>query len=169
MPDQAVILLAEDRENDIFLIRRAFQEGGIGNPLFVVRDGEEALAYLKGEGKYNRRDEYPLPALFLLDLKMPGMDGFEVLHWVREQPGFNSLVIVVLTSSNLMRDVNQAYQLGANSFLVKNNDFPNFVETCKILDEYWLKTNKAPEAARVSDAKPRFSQGEPENLPDGPG
>src|SRR5437879_1980484 len=99
MPDLSLILLVEDKEDDIFLIRRAFEKGGILNPLHVVRDGDEAIEYLAGEGKYNNRAEYPLPQLMLLDLKMPGTDGFEVLHWVRQQPGLSSLVIVVLTSS----------------------------------------------------------------------
>src|SRR2546428_9867920 len=123
MPDQAVILLAEDREDDILLIRKAFQEAFINNPLQVVRDGEEAIAYLSGEGKYSNRAEYPLPELMLLDLKMPGTDGFDVLKWMRQQPGLQALRVVVLTSSDQMRDVNAAYQLGANSFLVKPIDF----------------------------------------------
>src|SRR5437016_14158370 len=106
MPDQAIILLAEDREDDVLLIRKAFSKANISNPLQVVRDGEEAIAYLSGEGKYSNRDEYPLPDLFLLDLKMPGKDGFDVLRWVRQQTGLSALSVVVLTSSEDMRDVN---------------------------------------------------------------
>jgi CheY-like chemotaxis protein len=146
--EQAVILLAEDREDDIFLIRRAFQKGGVTNPLFVVRDGEEAVAYLEGRGKYFHRDEFPLPALLLLDLKMPKMDGFEVLKWLRQQSTFSSLRVVVLTSSNDIRDANVAYQLGANSFLVKPMDFENVVELSKVIQDYWLRRNKAPELSR---------------------
>src|SRR5258705_8683596 len=116
MPDQAVILLAEDREDDIALIRKAFARAYVLNPLQVVRDGEEAIAYLSGEGKYSNRAEYPLPDLLLLDLKMPRIDGFEVLKWIREQPGLSALRVVVLTSSEDIRDVNVAYRLGANSF-----------------------------------------------------
>src|SRR5438105_2858307 len=119
MSEYAVILVAEDREDDIILIRRAFARARVVNPIHVVRDGEEALAYLKGEGKYGNRREYPLPELLLLDLKMPRMDGFEVLRWVRSQPDLRLLRVVVLTSSEDVRDVNLAYQLGANSFLVK--------------------------------------------------
>src|SRR5215472_16822833 len=113
MSAKSVILLAEDRDDDIELIRRAFKEGQIDNQLFIVKNGEEALSYLKGEAKYQVRDEYPLPDLLLLDLKMPRMDGFDVLRWVRLQPGFSSLLVVVLTSSEEIRDVNKAYQLGA--------------------------------------------------------
>jgi CheY-like chemotaxis protein len=153
MSAKSVILLAEDRDDDVELIRRAFREGKIDNPLFVVKNGEEAVAYLKGEGKYQTRDEYPLPDLLLLDLKMPRMDGFEVLRWVRLQPGFSSLLVVVLTSSEEIRDVNKAYQLGANSFLVKPHDFQQFAQTCYVLKEYWLNLNKGPEANRVPQSK----------------
>src|SRR3989442_7719191 len=117
MADKAVILLAEDREDDILLIRRAFEKGGIRNPLFVVRDGEEVVSYLEGIGRYSNREEYPLPDLLLLDLKMPRMDGFDVLRWLRQQPGLGSLRVVVLTASDQIRDVNVAYRLGANSFM----------------------------------------------------
>src|SRR5207247_4982072 len=96
-------------------------------PIQIVRNGDEAIAYLKGEGQYANRAEYPLPGLLLLDLKMPGKDGFDVLRWIRQQPGVSELRIVVLTSSDEIRDVNQAYQLGANSFLFKSVDFKSFV------------------------------------------
>ena len=148
MPDQAVILLVEDREDDILLIRRAFQKGYINNPLQVVRDGDEAIAYLSGEGKYRNRAEYPLPDLVLLDLKMPRMDGFEVLKWVRGQPGLKGLRVIVLTSSQDMRDVNRAYHLGANSFLVKPMDFEDVVHLSKAFTSYWLQLTKTPETFR---------------------
>jgi CheY-like chemotaxis protein len=149
MPDEAVILLAEDREDDVLLVRKAFERGAINNPLQVVRDGEEAMAYLSGEGKYSNRAEYPLPDLILLDLKMPRVDGFDVIRWIRRQPQFSSLRIVVLTSSDAIPDVNRAYALGANSFLVKPLDFENFVETARVLKTYWLRLSKSPEAARA--------------------
>jgi CheY-like chemotaxis protein len=147
-PDEAVILLAEDRDDDIVLIRRAFIKGNILNPLQVVRNGEAAIAYLGGQGKYSNRVEYPLPELLLLDLKMPGLDGFEVLRWIRQQPGLNSLRVVVLTSSDEIRDVNLAYQLGANSFLVKPIDFERFVEISQAVKGYWLWMSKAPDLSR---------------------
>jgi CheY-like chemotaxis protein len=153
MPDEAVILLVEDRPDDILLVTRAFERGGINNPFQVVRDGEEAIHYLAGEGRYSNRAEYPLPDLILLDLKMPKVDGFEVLMWIRRQPGFGSIPVVVLTGSDAIRDVNRAYTLGANSFLVKPLEFDNFIETGKMLKRYWLKTSKRPEARRPVPGK----------------
>ena len=159
MPDQAVILLAEDREDDIALIRKAFAKAYIVNPLHVVRDGEEAIAYLQGEGRYFNRDEYPLPDLLLLDLKMPRLDGFDVLKWLRQQPGLSSLRVVVLTSSEDIRDVNVAYKLGANSFMVKPMDFQDVVHMSQFLSRYWLKLSKAPDTFR----QPRHRTSKPEN------
>lgn len=153
--EQAVILLAEDREDDILLVKRAFDKGDLQNPLFVVRDGEEAISYLSGIGKYSNRSEYPLPDLLLLDLKMPRVDGFEVLRWVREQPGFSALRVVVLTSSDQIRDVNTAYRLGANSFMVKPTDFENVVEMARTLRTYWLQMSKAPELSRGPRKAPK--------------
>src|SRR3954463_12605523 len=109
MPDQPLILLVEDRGDDILLIQRAFKRAEIHTAIQVVRDGEEAIAYLSGVGQYSNRAEYPLPWLVLLDLKMPGMDGFEVLKWIRRDRGCASLIVVVLTSSDHIKDVNQAY------------------------------------------------------------
>jgi len=145
---EGVILLAEDGEDQVILIRRAFAKAQLLNPLHVVSNGEEAIAYLQGEGKYSNRDEYPLPCLLLLDLKMPRKNGFEVLEWIRQQPGLSALRVVVLTGSDEMRDVNRAYQLGANSFLVKPVDFPRFVEVTQALKGYWLWMSKEPEVAR---------------------
>src|SRR6476661_7043643 len=142
MQEQAVILLAEDREDDICLIRKAFQSAYVTNPLHVVRDGEEAIDYLKGAGKYVNRDEFPLPALLLLDLKMPKVDGFEVVKWIRQQPGLSALRIVVLTNSDAIRDVNTAYRLGANSFMVKPMDFTDAVQMSRFLTDYWLTASK---------------------------
>ena len=152
MSEQAVILLVEDREDDVLLIRKAFDRASVNNPLYVVRTGEEAISYLEGVGAYANRAEYPLPDLLLLDLKLPGSDGFDVLRWVRQQPGLSALRVVVLTSSDHIRDVNQAYRLGANSFMVKPMDFENIVELSKLLRDYWIMANKAPESFR----EPRF-------------
>jgi len=153
MPERAVILVCDDSEDDILLIRRAFEKALLTNPLFAVRSGDEAILYLKGEGKYSRRDEYPLPDLLLLDLKMPGKDGFDVLRWIRQQPGIKNLRVVVLTGSRDLGDVNQAYQLGANSFMVKPSEFENYVELGKNLVTYWLRESKAPEISRESESK----------------
>src|SRR5689334_18954931 len=117
MQSVAPILLAEDNEDDVFLIRRAFEKAHILNPLQHVRNGREAIAYLSGEGPYENRAEFPVPELLLLDLKIPEMDGFEVLRWVRQQPALGALRVVVLTCSADVHDVNFAFQLGANSFM----------------------------------------------------
>jgi len=148
MSDEAVILLVEDRDDDIALIKKAFAKAYVLNPLQVVKNGEEAIAYLEGEGKYANRAEYPLPELMLLDLKMPRIDGFEVLKWVRQQPGLATLRIVVLTSSQAIRDVNLAYSLGANSFIVKPMDFEDVTHMSKFLTSYWLTMSKTPETSR---------------------
>jgi CheY-like chemotaxis protein len=116
-----------------------------------VRDGEQCVAYLSGTGKFANRDEFPLPDLLLLDLKMPGMDGFDVLLWLRQQPTLSALRVIVITSSESLRDVNRAYQLGANSFLVKPGDFENYIEMSKFLLGF-LQLCKAPEIRRP--AKP---------------
>ena len=150
MNELSVILLVEDLENDVTIIRKSFQRANLHNPVHVVRDGEEAIAYLLGEGKYSNRDEHPLPDLILLDLKMPKIDGFEVLEWIRAQPNLRSIPVLVLTSSDQMRDVNRAYELGANSFLVKPLDFENFVATSDLLQRYWLKTVQTPDSSRRS-------------------
>ena len=155
MVETAVILVAEDDENQIVLMRRVFKQARLLNPLQVVRNGEEAIAYLKGEGQYANREEYPLPELLLLDLKMPRKNGFEVLKWVRQQPSLRALRVVVLTSSEEMADVNRAYQLGANSFLVKPADFEQFVSIIQTLQGYWLWMSETPEISRSAhDAKP---------------
>lgn len=148
MPEHAVILLAEDEEDYVLLIKHAFAKANIPNPLFVVWNGEEAIAYLKGEGKYSNREEYPLPELMLLDLKMPRVNGFEVLKWMRAQPGLAGLRVLVLTSSDQIRDVNDAYQLGANSFLVKPTDFEDTIQLSRLILDFWLKVSKAPESFR---------------------
>jgi CheY-like chemotaxis protein len=116
----------------------------------VVWNGQEAIAYLKGAGKYSNRDEYPLPDLLLLDLKMPRVNGFEVLQWIRQQPGLAPLRVLVLTSSDQIRDVNEAYRLGANSFLVKPLDFEDFAQLGYLIQEFWLKASKTPETFRPS-------------------
>jgi CheY-like chemotaxis protein len=144
MSDQALILLVEDDPNDALIIRRAFARARVMNPLQVLSSGEEAIDYLCGVGKYSNRAEYPLPALVLLDLVLRGMDGFEVLQWIRSQPEICTIRVVVLSGLERTSDVNRAYQLGANSFLVKPTDFDKFVEISQALNGYWVWLDKAP-------------------------
>jgi CheY-like chemotaxis protein len=138
------ILLAEDDENDVFFMERAFKQAKIANPLHRVKDGEEAIAYLKGEGQYADRGEFPLPYLVLLDLKMPRKNGFELIEWVRQQPGLKRLPLVVLTSSKEDPDVNRAYELGATTYLVKPVKFEGLVEMMRTLNLYWLILAEKP-------------------------
>lgn len=154
MSDQALILLVEDTEDDILLIRRAFIKAKVLNPIHIVNNGKDAVAYLSGTGRYANRSEFPLPSLVLLDIKMPAMDGFAVLRWIREQPGLKTLRVVILTSSDEMRDVTAAYQAGANSFLIKPVDFDRFVEISQALNGYWLWMDKSPESFRSPAPKP---------------
>jgi CheY-like chemotaxis protein len=153
MSHQAVILLVDDLEDDHQLVRRAFEKAGVCHPIHAVHSGEEATEYLSGLGPYANRLEYPLPDLILLDLKMPGMDGFEVLQWIRAQPGIRAIPVIVLTSSNLIKDVNRAYALGANSFLVKPIEFQNYTELSRLVNEYWLEWVEKPQTFR-SPPKP---------------
>ncbi len=160
MPEQAVILIGEDRDDDVLLIRHSLKRAHVFNPIQVVGNGEEVIAYLKGEGKFANRDEFPLPTLLLLDLKMPRTDGFQVLQWIRRQTTLKALRVIVLTSSADIRDVNRAYQLGANSFLVKPMDFENFVEMGKFLNDYWLRTDQEPAISRPpKEGIPRVERG----------
>jgi CheY-like chemotaxis protein len=141
------ILMAEDDENDVFFLERAFKQAQIVNPVNRVKDGEEAIAYLAGEGIYTDRGKYPLPYLMLLDLKMPRKGGFEVIQWVREQPGLKRLPLVVLTSSKEDPDINRAYELGANTYLVKPVKFEGLVEMMKTLNLYWLILAEKPKVS----------------------
>jgi CheY-like chemotaxis protein len=141
-PNTSVILVAEDDENDVFLIRRAFHQAQFENPLEVVRTGEDAINYLQGAHPFEDRDRYPTPALVLLDLKMPRKNGFEVLAWIRQHSEFNSLAVVVLTSSQESADINRAYALGANSYLVKPANFLSLVDMINRLKEYCKFTNQ---------------------------
>lgn len=138
------ILLVEDDSNDVLLIQRAFRKAKLVNPLQVVQDGEAAVLYLGGQGLYADRDRYPLPILMLLDLKLPRLSGLEVLEWLRQQPELRRLLVVVLTSSRENADVNRAYDLGANSYLVKPVAFDGLLEMVRTLNQYWLILNEKP-------------------------
>ncbi len=146
MLEQKFILLAEDDPNDVLLLERAFQKAGFGDILKKVRDGGEAIDYLSGKGIYADRERFPLPFLMLLDLKMPGTDGFEVLQWVRSEPELKRLLIVVLTSSNVQSDVDRAYELGANSYLIKPVGFNEMVNLIQRFEIYWSEINRTPSA-----------------------
>ena len=138
------ILLVEDDENDVMLLQRAFRRSSIPNPLQIVRHGDDAVADLEGSGEFADREAHPLPLLMLLDLKLPRRTGLEVLQWVKERAGLKKIPIVVLTSSKNDDDVNRAYDLGANSYLVKPVSFETLLELVKSLESYWLVLNERP-------------------------
>ena len=144
MVKPAHILLVEDNRMDVELILDAFREARLGNQIHVVRNGQEALDYLFGQGEYADRQAYPLPDLILLDLKMPGIDGHEVLRRVKETPGLKRLPVVVLTSSREEGDRALSYDNGANSYLVKPVSFEGFLEVVRQVADYWLILNVGP-------------------------
>jgi CheY-like chemotaxis protein len=144
---KAGILVAEDLPDDVLMLRHAFTKAGIDAPLHFVTDGQEAVEYLKGERAFADRSKHPLPALLLLDLSMPRLNGFDVLEWVRGQPGLCRLPVVIFTSSQQSKDVNRAYELGANSYLVKPHALSNLHEIAQHLGNYWLRINVSPDVA----------------------
>jgi CheY-like chemotaxis protein len=138
------VLIAEDDPSDVFLLRRAFTLAQIPATLHFVRDGQEAIDYLEGDAAYRDRAEYPLPDLMLLDLKMPKLNGFDVLLWLRRQPGLKRLLVTVLTSSDQPNDINRAYDLGANSYLLKPHNSSELSELVAQVKSYWLDLNQRP-------------------------
>jgi two-component system, response regulator len=142
------ILLVEDNPDDIALTLRAFEKNHILNKVVVAKDGVEALDYLFGTGSYAGRDLEDLPVLVLLDLKLPKIDGLEVLKQIRLNQFTRLLPVVILTSSNHEQDLIQGYELGANSFVRKPVAFEQFIEAVKHLGLYWLLWNEPPSVLR---------------------
>src|SRR5690348_11409234 len=130
------VLLVDDNEDDVFLMHRAFKKAGFQFPVRQVRDGEQAISYLKGDGIYQDREEYPIPSMMLLDLNMPKKDGFEVLEWMQTQPDLGSLTVIVTTASTRPEDVTRAYQLGATCFLVKPSAFAELGAMMRTLRDF---------------------------------
>lgn len=138
----ATILLVEDDPNDVLFMKTALEAAGVENPLFVANNGREALAYLNGTGKFSERSRHPLPYLVLLDLKLPYVMGLEVLKAVRERPDLNSTIVIVLTASTNAADVETAYRLGANAYLVKPSSFEKLKVLIRSVKEFWLVQNQ---------------------------
>jgi CheY-like chemotaxis protein len=153
MPRWSTFLLLEDDESDVVLVQRAFQRANLLNPLFILRNAEDAMSYLLGREGYADREQFPLPALILLDLKLPGLDGFEFIIWLRHQPGLKDMRVVVLSSSGNVRDVDRAYKLGANSYLIKPLDFERFVEISMALHGYLLWMDKRPDEPSIREVE----------------
>src|SRR6266699_2344631 len=132
------VLLVEDDLNDIFLVKRAFKMAQVKNPLQIVTDGQEAILYLRGEGKYADRDTYPLPKLMVMDIKMPRKTGFEVLEWVKGNGRpLRRIPIVIVSSSDNPTDINRAYELGANAYMVKPVDYRAVEHLFHSITQYW--------------------------------
>ena len=144
MDERATILVVEDDPNDLFFLKRAFSAVQAKCLMQAVGDGAEAIDYLRGVDDYADRRRFPLPALILMDLKMPRVDGFEFLSWLRREPGVKLIPVVVFSSSNLPHDVKRAYDLGANSFVVKVQDSTMLPETLQTLASYWLEICETP-------------------------
>jgi CheY-like chemotaxis protein len=140
------VLLVEDDLNDIFLVKRAFKRAQILNPLQVVTDGEKAIEYLLGRGVYSDRTLHPLPKLIVMDIKMPGKSGFEVLEWLkRSKQPLRKIPIVIVSSSDDPNDVNRAYELGANAYMVKPVEFRAVEHLFQSITHYWGMECAKPE------------------------
>jgi CheY-like chemotaxis protein len=142
--DEKTILLVEDNEDDVALTLRAFNKINIKNNITVAGDGEEALDYIFCRGRFKGRNPLDLPSVILLDLKLPKVNGFEVLKALRENELTKYLPVVILTSSKEEQDVINAYSLGTNSYLRKPVDFEKFFEAVKTLGVFWLLLNETP-------------------------
>ena len=139
------ILLAEDNADDVFITRRAWKKGHIKNKLYVVNDGEQALEFLYRIGEYAYS---PRPCLMLLDLKMPRVDGFEVLETIKEDTSLKKMPVIILTTSSWTKDIEYAYDLGANSYIVKPVSFWNFLQTIIDLQKYWQIACEIPSPSK---------------------
>jgi DNA-binding response OmpR family regulator len=148
MASSAVILLAEDDENDVFLMRRAFKKAGVTNQLLVVRNGKEAIDYLSGQPPFANPATHPRPGLLMLDLKMPLLNGFDVLLWLQKQPNLSRIPVLVFSSSDHEVDRQRVQQLGASDYLVKPHDFRELVKIIGELHSRWfVEPGKNPRAS----------------------
>jgi CheY-like chemotaxis protein len=144
MLETSTVLLAEDDPDDVLLTQIAFEKARLVNPLQVVRDGEEAIAYLRGDGRYGDRARYPLPILLLLDLKMPKVSGFQVLEWLRTKPSLTHIPVAIMTSSDHDPHIARAYELGADSYLIKPPNAEALLALVQRLHAYWLILDQPP-------------------------
>jgi two-component system response regulator len=150
MSDDVEILLVEDNPNDVELMLHVFKSNRISSRIRIVRDGSEALEFIQCTGAYASRKMCDGPKLILLDLKLPKVDGLEVLRQVKSDPRTCAIPVVVLTSSHQDRDMVESYKLGVNSYLCKPVDFEQFTEAARMLGMYWLTMNRAPKQMTVS-------------------
>ena len=149
MSENPAILVADDNLDDVDLLRRAFAKAGFANRFFAV-SGVQAIHYLEGKGVYADRTQYPLPRLVLLDFKMQGLSGSEVLQWIRQRPQFRRLPVIVFTGSDYEEDVNRAYDLGANSYLVKPQTLDDLLAAVQQIGDFWLRLSQLPDRDSLS-------------------
>jgi CheY-like chemotaxis protein len=142
------ILVAEDEVGDVLLLQRAFTKAGVNPPVYFANDGKEVLDYLEGHPPFDNPVDYPLPNLLLLDLGLPRVSGFEVLTWLRQHPTLHRMLVVVLSCSEDPQEIQRAYSLGANSYVVKPQDPEMLVDVVKRVQEYWLRIS-APEKSLI--------------------
>lgn len=140
--ESSEVLLVDDDPDDRFLFQAAWSEAGIKNPLRMLEDGLQARDYLAGAGKYAERAGLPPPALVLLDVKMPGMSGLEVLEWLRGREATRRLPVVMLSASTHPKDAAEACRLGANSFVIKPSSISELIELIAAVKSYWLRFNE---------------------------
>jgi CheY-like chemotaxis protein len=145
---QSPILLVEDNSDNVFLVRLALQKAGVDVPLQVTTTGEEAIEYLGGTGAYSDWNQWALPSIVLLDLKLPGINGLGVLKWIRQHQGLKPLRVVMLTSSDLDQEIRMAYELGANIFLTKPVQLEKLVDIMKMIHAHWLQQAQIPAVSR---------------------
>ena len=142
------ILLVEDEEHDVLFMKIALEQAEVDVPLQVARDGREAIAYLNGEGDFSNRDRYPLPRLVLLDLRLPEVPGMDVLRWIRIQPALVRIPVMIHSSSDQERDVDEAYRLGVQAYIVKRSDLRGLEEVVRRIKKYWLDADGPPPDCR---------------------
>jgi len=148
---QPRILVAEDNPDDVFLLKRAFAKGGVQVPMDFVKDGQEAIDYLQEKPLVADGTLTPPPTMLLLDLKMPRLDGFEVLEWIRQQPKLRTMFVVILSSSGLEQDRRRAYALGADNYAVKPSDPSEMIQLAQHLEAHWSGKNTASSSDRFTD------------------
>jgi CheY-like chemotaxis protein len=140
----------DDRDDDITLAMWAFRKAELAHTITQVLGGKEAIAYLEGAGAYSDRAKYPLPQMVLLDLKMPEVNGFDVLTWIRKHNHTRALPVIILSGSAWRQDIEHAYELGANSYLLKPSELDNFVTMVRTLHKYWFQNSRLPSLTAAS-------------------
>jgi two-component system response regulator len=157
------ILQVEDDPNDVFLLQHAMKKVGVTNPTQIASDGQLAIDYLSGAGKFADREQFPVPGLVLLDLKLPYVMGLDVLRWIREQPN-TAPVVIILTASAEEEDVATAYRLGANAFLTKPSQAGKLQEIVRAIKDFWLTHNTLPRQSVEQRAPAHSSRIDPDPM-----